>query len=201
MPSDDPIDWLQKKPEPPKDPEFEKLETKLYVRQLAERDELVKQQRLEAERLGASKELEQRHRQELARITERFEKERERLNLTKPGASPAPPEFTAKAPFDQDPEFKKLMRDLQLRQEQEHNKLRDQQTQQRIEYGRKEGVTREMLEENYKRQLQDREALSKKHGVEMSRHIREYHDAKVILTDMREKEKQQTLEDAPKRTR
>ena len=75
-------------------------------------------------------------------------------------------EFTAKVPFTQDPEFIKLQRDLQLRQEQDRKELEKQQTEQRIEYGRQPGVTRQQLDDNDKRQIQEREAQSERHKAE-----------------------------------
>src|SRR5690242_13983180 len=93
-------------------------------------------------------------------------------------------EFTAKVQFTQDPEFIKLQRDLQLRQEQERKELEKQQTEQRIEFGRQPGVTREHLDDNYKRQLQEREAQSKNHKAETDRYTRDYHDAKVLREEM-----------------
>lgn len=191
----------------PRDPEFEEREQKLYVRQLAERDALQKQQREETARVGASKQLEQRHDQEIAKLTEKFEKQRKifyRDNTPQKTAAVQDPNFIAKVPFTEDPEFKKLQRDLQLRQEQETKKLLDQQTQQRIEFGRQQGVTRQQLDENYQRQLLDREAQTRKFRVEQDRYTREYHDAKVIREEMRDKEKREALErgqDGPKRSR
>jgi hypothetical protein len=121
-------------------------------------------------------------------------------------AMPDENQFTAKVPFTQDPEFIKLQRNLQLRQEQEHKELEKQQTDQRIEFGRQPGVTRQQLDDNYKRQLQEREAQSKSHKAETDRHTRDYHDAKVLREEMRENEKRETLErgidpDNPKMTR
>jgi hypothetical protein len=111
-------------------------------------------------------------------------------------------EFIAKVPFDQDPEYKKLMRDLQLRQEQESKKLVEDQIQKRIEWNRKNpDASRAALDDNYRRDLEERKKLSKRHGDELDRHTREYHDAKVLLHETREKEKQQALEDTQKRTR
>jgi hypothetical protein len=111
---------------------------------------------------------------------------------------PEDSEFTAKMPFTQDPEFIKLERAIQLRQEQEQKQLLDQQTKQRIEYGRQPGVTREMLDTNYQRQLNEREALSKNHKTEHDRYIREYHDAKV--SELRDDEKNPAKEHSPKHT-
>jgi len=115
-------------------------------------------------------------------------------------------EFTARVPFTQDPEFIKLQRDLQLRQEQERKELENNQTEQRIEFGRQPGVTRQHLDDNYKRQLQERETQSKNHKAETDRYIRDYHDAKVLREEMRENEKRETLErgidpDKPKLSR
>jgi len=103
-------------------------------------------------------------------------------------------EFTAKVPFTQDPEFIKLQRDLQLRQEGDRKELEKQQTEQRIEFGRQPGVTSQQLDENYKRQIQEREAQSEKHKAETDRYTRDYHDAKVLREEMREQEKREVLE-------
>ena len=103
-------------------------------------------------------------------------------------------EFTAKVNFSDDPEFKRLERALQLRQEQESKALRKEQEQQRIEFGRQPGVTREQLDENYKRQLQEREAQSETFKAEFDRHAREYHDAKVLAGELKEQERQRSLE-------
>lgn len=103
-------------------------------------------------------------------------------------------EFTAKVPFTQDPEFIKLQRDLQLRQEQDRKELEKQQTEQRIEFGRQPGVTRQQLDDNHKRQIQEREAQAEKQKAETDRYTREYHDAKVLREEMREKEMREALE-------
>lgn len=112
---------------------------------------------------------------------------------------PTDPQFTAKVPFTQDPAFIKLERDLQLRQEQEQRELLKKQEQQRIDFGRQPGVTRQQLDENNQRQLQERDAQGKKHKAEHDRYIREYHDAKVLREELREREK--TREQTDKLTR
>lgn len=63
---------------PQSDPEFEDMRNKLYSRQLAERKELARKQEAELKSLGASQALSDRHSQELAKLTEKFEEERER---------------------------------------------------------------------------------------------------------------------------
>lgn len=118
---------------------------------------------------------------------------------------PGDAEFTAKVPFTEDPEFIKLQRDLQIRQDRERKELEKKQMQQRTEFGSQPGVTRQQLEQNYQQQLQEREAQSKRFKAETDRYTREYHHAKVILTDMREAEKRQAIErgreDDPKLSR
>jgi len=101
------------------------------------------------------------------------------------------PNFTAKVQFDQEPEYKKLMRDLQHRQEQETKHLQEKQTQQRIDFGKQPGVTRQHLDDNNQRLMQERAEQSKKHRAEMDRYTREYHDAKVLREAQRQKEKEQ----------
>jgi hypothetical protein len=59
-------------------PEFMEMEQKLYSRQLAERKELARKQEAELKSLGGSQALSERHDQELAKLTEKFEEERER---------------------------------------------------------------------------------------------------------------------------
>jgi hypothetical protein len=65
-----------KRPQP--DPKFEQMQTQLYARQLAERAALEKTQREELSRLGPSTQLEHRHARQIADLTEKFEKERDR---------------------------------------------------------------------------------------------------------------------------
>jgi len=115
-------------------------------------------------------------------------------------------EFVAKVTFTQDPEFIKLQRDLQLRQEQDRKELEHDQTEVRRELVQQPGVTRQQLDDNYKRQLQERETLSKSHKAETDRYTRDYHDAKVLREEIREKEKREALErgldpDKPELTR
>lgn len=109
-------------------------------------------------------------------------------------------QFTAKVQFIKDPEYIKLQADLQKRQEQETKDLVKKQEEQRIQFGRQEGITRQQLDKNYKTQLADREALTKKHSAEINRYTREYHDAKVIREDITSRERTQKLEDTPKRS-
>jgi hypothetical protein len=125
---------------------------------------------------------------------------------SKEAAIPDENQFAAKVPFTKDPEYIKLMRDLQLRQGQETKELVKKQTEQRIEFDRQPGVTRQQLDANYKRQLQELDAQSKNHKAETDRYTRDYHDAKVLREEMREKEKTEALErgidpDKPKMTR
>jgi hypothetical protein len=122
------------------------------------------------------------------------EKNEPRLDLNKKGAPMPDTEFTAKVPFMQDPEFIKLQRELQTRQEQETKKLLDQQTRQRIEFGRQPGVTRPQIDDNNQRQLKERADQSRQHKSEQDRYTREYHDAKVLREQLRENEKRQELE-------
>ena len=60
------------------DPKFVEMQNKLYTQQLAERTELTRRQEAELKSLGPSKALSNRHSQEIAKLTEKFEEERER---------------------------------------------------------------------------------------------------------------------------
>lgn len=60
------------------DPELVEMQKKLSSRQLAERTELARKQEAELKSLGPSEALSDRHSQELAKLTEKFEEERER---------------------------------------------------------------------------------------------------------------------------
>lgn len=100
-------------------------------------------------------------------------------------------EFTAEVPFVQDPEFIRLERSLQLRQEQERNDLITRQQEERILYSREPGVTREQLDDAYRHQLQEREAQSDRHKSEHDRYVRQYHDAKVLRDQLEQDEAKQ----------
>lgn len=110
---------------------------------------------------------------------------------------PDDPEFIAKVLFVQDPEFIKLERALQLRQEQERKDLLNKQEEQRIAFGREPGMTRQQLDDNYNRQIEEREAQSKKHHSEHNRYIREYHDAKVLRTEIEGQDRSKAPEHGP----
>lgn len=60
------------------DPELVEMQKKLSSRQLAERTELARKQEAELKSLGPSEALSDRHSQELAKLTEKFEEEQER---------------------------------------------------------------------------------------------------------------------------
>jgi hypothetical protein len=111
------------------------------------------------------------------------------------------PNFPPKVPFAEDPEFKKLMHDLQVRQRQESKELEQKQMEQRIEFGRKEGVTREHLDENYKRQIRERQEQSRQHKAEYDRHIHDYHDAKVLREELKQREQERSLNPEQERGR
>jgi hypothetical protein len=63
---------------PQPDPKFDDLQNKMYSRQLAERNELTRKQEAELKSLGPSQALSDRHDQELTKLTEKFQDERER---------------------------------------------------------------------------------------------------------------------------
>lgn len=104
------------------------------------------------------------------------------------------PEFTAKVDFIQDPEFIALERNLLDRQEKDKKDLEQRQMEQRIALGKQPGVTREQLDDNFDRQLREREAQSKAFKTEHDRHIRQYHNAKAILAEMNEPAREEQLQ-------
>jgi hypothetical protein len=185
------------------EPDLQKLLVNLDIRQQKEFAQTMSEGRVDTEMPKRHEDERQRYITDYKAAALTSEPAHVQNPALKTGAPmPEDENFIAKVQFIQDPEYIKLERDLQLRQEQEHKKLLDQQTQQRIDFGKQPGVTKEMLDENYKQQLKARDELGKQHSAEHKRYTREYHDAKVMRQEMEAQEKTLTqgLEDTPKHT-
>jgi len=216
------LEEQRNKPKATPDPAFEEKERKLYVRQLAERDALQKQHREETARVGASKQLEQRHDQEIAKLTEKFEKQREvfyRDNTPQKTAAVQDPTFIADKVAAL-PLYKEMQSinakdgpftEAEKKRIDVLNKILDAEADLRKTLvaldARQKKETEDLVQKQRREPSptfgQQYADLEKRHDKERDRYIREHANARRIADDLKQREKIDalTMDDGPKRSR